>query len=97
IAATQAPQPTAAGATAAPTEAGATAAPTAAAQATAAPTQAGGFYDGYFFPTAADYQAATGKTIDTFHEAPSLADQVAGGSLPALADRLPTDVAIVRT
>src|SRR5205085_4582798 len=47
--------------------------------------------------TAADYTAATGKTLDTFHEAPMLADLVAGGNLPTLAERLPTDVAIVRT
>jgi len=56
-----------------------------------------GPYDNYLFATLADYTTATGGTIAAFNEAPSLAAEVASGTLPALAERLPKDVAVVRT
>jgi len=48
------------------------------------------------FPTKADYQAATGKTIDSFGEAPMLAALVESGDLPPVEERLPKDVAVVQ-
>jgi len=61
------------------------------------PGTTAGPYDNYLFATLADYTAATGGTIASFNEAPSLAAEVASGTLPALAERLPKDVAVVRT
>jgi len=49
------------------------------------------------YSTVADYTAATGKSITKFGEAPMLADQVKAGTLPPLDQRLPKDVAVVKT
>ena len=71
--------------------------PTAAATTAATQPAASDLYNEYYFATLADYQAATGNSLTAFHEAPSLADQVAAGSLPPLDQRLPQEPAIVRT
>lgn len=43
-----------------------------------------------------EYTALTGNTIDSFGEAPQLADMVAGGELPAVAERLPAQPVVVQ-
>ena len=48
------------------------------------------------FATIADYSAATGKAVDSFQEAPMLADQVASGDLPPLDERLPLEPAVIQ-
>jgi len=53
-------------------------------------------YVNHLFTTIADYEAATGKTIDNFNESPMLAEEVSSGTLPPVKDRLPKDVAVVR-
>jgi peptide/nickel transport system substrate-binding protein len=45
--------------------------------------------------TKSAYEAETGETLPDYTEAPSLADRVASGELPALADRLPDDPLVV--
>lgn len=66
------------------------------------PTEAGpavseGPYDNYLFATLDEYEAFSGRSIEGFSEAPSLTEQVQAGKLPPLQDRLPKDVAVVRT
>lgn len=53
-------------------------------------------YVNHLFTTVAEYQAATGKSIDSFHESPMLAEQVKNGNLPPVEQRLPKDVAVLR-
>ncbi len=53
-------------------------------------------YVDHIFATVDDYEAATGKTIDAFSEAPELAARVASGDLPPLMERLPEDVGVIR-
>jgi len=67
------------------------------ATATSEPAQAAGPYDDYLFATLADYVKATGKQISKFNESPSLTEQVKAGNLPPVDQRLPKDVAVVRT
>ena len=88
-----------------PSQATATQAPVAAATATSAPTsaptaapaQAAGPYDNYLFATVDEYKTFSGKTIDKFAESPSLTAQVTAGKLPPLEQRLPKDVAVIKT
>jgi peptide/nickel transport system substrate-binding protein len=47
------------------------------------------------FATIAAYEEATGNTITSFQEAPMLADKVAAGELPPVADRLPKEPVVV--
>ena len=47
------------------------------------------------YGTLAEYEAATGKTIETFSEAPALADMVQAGTIPPLEDRLPDEVLVI--
>lgn len=44
----------------------------------------------------ADYEAATGNTVGEYQEAPALAEQVAAGSLPPVAERLPAEPIVVQ-
>jgi len=44
----------------------------------------------------ADYEAASGEKLAAYGEAPELADAVAKGELPAVAERLPTDPIVVK-
>ena len=53
-------------------------------------------YFDHIFATVEDYEAATGKTIDAFSEAPELAAQVASGDLPPLMERLPEEIGVIR-
>ena len=53
-------------------------------------------YVDHIFATVEDYEAATGKTIDAFSEAPELAAQVASGDLPPLMERLPEEIGVIR-
>lgn len=46
--------------------------------------------------TPADYEAATGKSIATFYEAPMLSALVASGDLPPVVDRIGQDPQVVR-
>ena len=41
------------------------------------------------YNTLKDYQEATGKTLETYTEAPMLAARVAAGELPPVGDRIP--------
>ncbi len=45
----------------------------------------------------ADFESQTGKKLDAFNEAPMLADKVAKGELPPVAERLPSNPAVFRT
>jgi peptide/nickel transport system substrate-binding protein len=92
-AATQAAPPTAAPAA----EAATPTADTAAAPPTTAPSAGAGPYVNYYFATVDEYKAATGKSIDKFGESPMLAEMVASGKLPPVEERLPKEVAVVRT
>lgn len=53
-------------------------------------------YVDYYWPTASAYTAATGNAIAAYGESPALAARVAAGELPAVADRLPADPAVIR-
>ncbi|MBV7328354.1 ABC transporter substrate-binding protein [Chloroflexi bacterium TSY] len=53
-------------------------------------------YVNHLFATIADYEAATGNTIDSFGESPILAALVESGDLPAVEERLPVDVGVLR-
>jgi len=53
-------------------------------------------YVDYLFPTVEDYEAATGKTIDSFGESPMLAELVEKGELPPVEERLPKDTMVER-
>lgn len=44
----------------------------------------------------ADYEAATGNALGEYAEAPALAEQVAAGSLPPVAERLPAEPVVVQ-
>lgn len=50
----------------------------------------------YHFSTPAAYTAATGNTIDSYSEAPMLAEMVAAGTLPPLAERMPANPYVIR-
>lgn len=89
--------PAAPTATQPPSQATATQAPAAAATATSAPAEPEGPYDNYLFSTVGDYKTFSGKMIDKFAEAPSITDQVKAGKLPPLEQRLPKDVAVIKT
>ncbi len=54
--------------------------------------------DAYRVWNLSDYEAETGSTIETFSEAPMLADRVAAGELPPLEERLPVreDIQVVQ-
>lgn len=52
--------------------------------------------EGGFWATPQDYTAATGNTLPAYNEAPMLADMVAKGELPAVADRLPDQPMVVQ-
>jgi ABC-type transport system substrate-binding protein len=79
-------------------EATATTAPAEVATATeAAPTQGSGLYTSYLFATVDEYETFSGSSIDKFNEAPFLAEEVKAGTLPPLDQRLPKDVAVVKT
>jgi peptide/nickel transport system substrate-binding protein len=80
-----------------PSQATATQAAVAAATVTSAPAQAAGPYDNYLFATLDEYKTFSGKTIDKFAESPSLTAQVTAGKLPPLEQRLPKDVAVIKT
>lgn len=43
------------------------------------------------WPTVADYEAATGQTMPTFQQAPSLQERVDAGELPDVGERLPAE------
>lgn len=47
------------------------------------------------FATLSDYVATTGNSIDSFQEAPMLAERVEAGDLPAVADRLPVEPVVI--
>ena len=47
------------------------------------------------YGTMAEYEAATGKTIDSFSEAPILAEMVKAGTIPPLEQRLPDEVLVI--
>ena len=53
-------------------------------------------YRDHIWPSVTAYTEATGQTIDSFSEAPMLAEMVAAGTLPALDQRLPPDPAVIR-
>ena len=63
---------------------------------TVAPVEAEVPYVNHLFTTVDEYQAATGKSIDSFHESPMNAEEVKSGKLPPLEERLPKDVAVIR-
>ena len=48
------------------------------------------------FATLDDYAEATGSSIESFGEAPMLADMVAAGDLPAIEERLPSEPAVIQ-
>jgi peptide/nickel transport system substrate-binding protein len=48
------------------------------------------------FSTPAEYKKATGKNVGAYKQSPSLDQQVASGTLPALKDRLPADPFVVK-
>ena len=48
------------------------------------------------YNTPADYQAATGKQLPSFNEAPVLAAQVANGELPPVQERLPDEPLVIQ-
>ena len=54
--------------------------------------------DNYRVWNLADYEAETGNSIETFNEAPMLADMVSAGDLPPVEDRLPDreDIQVVQ-
>ena len=47
------------------------------------------------FATVAAYEAASGNAIDSYQEAPMLADMVAAGDLPPVEERLPAEPVVV--
>lgn len=95
---TSAPENTAVVAPAKPTatQPPAAEAPTAETPAEVAPAVEEVPFVNYLFTTVAEYEAATGKTIDSFNESPMLAEQVKAGTLPPVTERLPKDVSVVR-
>ena len=50
---------------------------------------------GIIYPTLANYEELTGKTITEYHEAPMLQELVAAGELPPVEQRLPEEVLVV--
>ncbi|MEM7537015.1 MAG: ABC transporter substrate-binding protein, partial [Chloroflexota bacterium] len=52
-------------------------------------------YVDHLFATVADYEAATGNTLE-FSESPMMTAMVDSGDLPAVADRLPAEPGVVR-
>ena len=50
---------------------------------------------GIIYPTLANYEELTGKTIATYNEAPMLQELVAAGELPPVEQRLPEEVLVV--
>lgn len=53
-------------------------------------------YVDHLFATIEDFEAFAGSAIDGFGESPMLAELVASGDLPAVEERLPVEVAVVR-
>ena len=50
----------------------------------------------HLFSTPAEYEAATGSALPAFNESPMMTERVEAGELPALTERLPKDVQVVR-
>ena len=63
---------------------------------TVAPVEAEVPYVNHLFTSVDEYQTATGKSIEGFHESPMMTEMVNSGDLPPLEERLPKDVAVVR-
>ena len=52
-------------------------------------------YVNHLFASVADFEAATGETIESFNESPMLAEMVASGDLPPVEERLPVDIGVL--